>query len=92
MNNSISLLQEAANKLRDILTVKFNEAVADEDIASVERFFKLFPLLNMHDYGLEKFSLFLSTKVKFVSCLFIKLVLFSLEIYCQQIKSYYLRL
>ncbi|XP_014259594.1 conserved oligomeric Golgi complex subunit 4 [Cimex lectularius] len=64
VNNSISVLQEAANKLRDILSTKFSEAIKAEDSASVERFFKLFPLLDMHDHGLEKYSNYLSSKIQ----------------------------
>lgn len=63
VSNSLSLLRTAAGQLRDIITLRFKEAVEADDLASVERFFKLFPLLNMHDYGLEKFSAFLCTKV-----------------------------
>lgn len=42
---------------------RFNEAVRKEDLASVERFFKIFPLLGMHDEGLQKFSTYLCSKV-----------------------------
>ncbi|XP_014293809.1 conserved oligomeric Golgi complex subunit 4 [Halyomorpha halys] len=64
VNNSISLLKEAAVKIQEILTSKFNDAVAKQDSNSVERFFKLFPLLGMHDYGIEKFSDYLVDKVE----------------------------
>lgn len=40
-----------------------DEAIADGDAASVERFFKIFPLLNMHDEGIKKFSSYLAVKV-----------------------------
>lgn len=63
MSNSLSLLRTAAGQLQNIITLRFKEAVQADDLASVERFFKLFPLVNMHDYGLEKFSSFLCTKV-----------------------------
>lgn len=64
VSNSLSLLRTAAGQLRDIITLRFKEAVEADDLASVERFFKLFPLLNMHDYGLERFSAFLCTKLE----------------------------
>ncbi|KAG8289853.1 Golgi transport complex subunit 4 [Homalodisca vitripennis] len=64
VSNSLSLLRTAAGQLQNIITLRFNEAVTADDLASVERFFKLFPLLNMHDYGLEKFSAFLCSKLK----------------------------
>lgn len=64
VNTSITLLKEAAIKLQDILTTKFNDAIAKQDPNSVERFFKLFPLLGMHDYGLEKYSDYLAVQVE----------------------------
>uniref|UniRef100_A0A0A9ZHB7 Conserved oligomeric Golgi complex subunit 4 n=2 Tax=Lygus hesperus TaxID=30085 RepID=A0A0A9ZHB7_LYGHE len=64
VNNSISLLQDAATKLRNILSEKFGEAVKNDDLASVERFFKLFPLLEMHDQGLDKYSDYLCSQIQ----------------------------
>ncbi|XP_011306177.1 conserved oligomeric Golgi complex subunit 4 [Fopius arisanus] len=61
---SLSTLKEAAFQLRSVVSRKFDEAVRSEDLASVERFFKIFPLLGMHDEGLEKFSLYLSSKLE----------------------------
>lgn len=63
VTNSFSLLHEAATQLGAIVTQKFDEAVRSEDLASVERFFKIFPLLGMKDEGLLKFSLYLCSKV-----------------------------
>jgi hypothetical protein len=60
---SLGLLREAATQLRGVVTEKFDEAVRGEDLASVERFFKLFPLLGMHDQGIEKFTDYLCSKV-----------------------------
>ena len=34
-----------------------------EDLASIERFFKIFPLINLHDVGLKKFTLYLRGKL-----------------------------
>lgn len=64
VTNSLTLLRSAASQLQSIITQRFNEAVSADDLASIERFFKLFPLLSMHDSGLEKFSAFLCSKVK----------------------------
>ncbi|XP_063973340.1 conserved oligomeric Golgi complex subunit 4 [Diachasmimorpha longicaudata] len=61
---SLSTLKEAALQLRSVVSRKFDEAVRSEDLASVERFFKIFPLLGMHDEGLQKFSLYLSSKIE----------------------------
>ena len=42
---------------------RFDEAVSGEDLASIERFFKIFPLINLHDVGLNKFTLYLRGKL-----------------------------
>ncbi|CAN8024349.1 unnamed protein product [Ixodes persulcatus] len=63
LEEAFSSLREAENKLRRIVMKKFSEAVNEGDIASVERFFKIFPLLNQHDEGLHKFSLYLSAQI-----------------------------
>jgi len=42
---------------------RFDEAVKDEDLASIERFFKLFPLLGLHEEGLKNFTDYLATKL-----------------------------
>ena len=46
-----------------VVSRRFDEAVKDEDLASIERFFKLFPLLNMHKEGLQNFNQYLCTKL-----------------------------
>lgn len=60
---SLVTLQQAALQLKTVVTHKFDEAVKLEDLASVERFFKIFPLLGMHTEGLKKFCNYLCTKV-----------------------------
>jgi len=64
VNNSFILLEQVASNLRGVVSKKMNEAIVDEDLASVERFFKLFPLLNLHKEGISKYALFLSTKLQ----------------------------
>lgn len=54
---------------RSVITLKFNEAVKKDDLASVERFFKIFPLLGMHNEGLEQFALYLCTQVCISICI-----------------------
>ncbi|XP_034948017.1 conserved oligomeric Golgi complex subunit 4 [Chelonus insularis] len=61
---SLATLKQAAFQLRTVVAKKFDEAVKQEDLASVERFFKIFPLLGMHDEGLSKFCLYLCTKLQ----------------------------
>jgi hypothetical protein len=64
VTSSLATLQQAANQLRTVVTNKFDESVKFEDLASVERFFKIFPLLGMHNDGIIKFCHYLCTKVK----------------------------
>lgn len=60
---SVRTLQDAANQLGAIVEHKFNEAVKNEDLLSIERFFKLFPLIGMHETGIREFCTYLRTKV-----------------------------
>ncbi|XKL63549.1 hypothetical protein PGB90_005913 [Kerria lacca] len=64
VNQSLKLLRDAAAMLRNKISLHFKEAVSVTDIESVKRFFKLFPLLNMHEYGMENFSVFLRKMLK----------------------------
>ncbi|XP_024946746.1 conserved oligomeric Golgi complex subunit 4 isoform X2 [Cephus cinctus] len=64
ITSSLLTLQQAAQQLRAVVTHKFDEAVKSEDLASVERFFKIFPLLGMHTEGLNKFCQYLCTKLQ----------------------------
>ncbi|XP_078036052.1 conserved oligomeric Golgi complex subunit 4 isoform X2 [Augochlora pura] len=63
ISSSLITLQQAALQLRTVITHKFDEAVKSEDLASVERFFKIFPLLGMHFEGLKKFCSYLCSKL-----------------------------
>ncbi|XP_042869293.1 conserved oligomeric Golgi complex subunit 4-like [Penaeus japonicus] len=57
-------LRQAERELNALITRKFDDAVKSEDMASVDRFFKLFPLLNKHDEGLKKFTTYLCVKIQ----------------------------
>ncbi|RXG53402.1 Conserved oligomeric Golgi complex subunit 4 [Armadillidium vulgare] len=57
-------LKNAESKLREIINQNFDEAVRREDEASIERFFKLFPLINKHEEGLAKFTNYLCSKIR----------------------------
>ncbi|CAH1105203.1 unnamed protein product [Psylliodes chrysocephalus] len=63
MLKSVRTLQDAASQLRAIVTHKFTEAVNAEDLVSIERFFKIFPLLGLHEEGIKEFCTYLRTKV-----------------------------
>lgn len=75
ITSSLATLQQAALELRTVVTHKFDEAVKSEDLASVERFFKIFPLLGMHTEGLKKFCLYLCSKLQETSQKNLKLAL-----------------
>ncbi|XP_057669955.1 conserved oligomeric Golgi complex subunit 4 [Diorhabda carinulata] len=63
MLKSVRTLQDAASQLRAIVTHKFTEAVNTEDLISIERFFKIFPLLGLHEEGIKEFCSYLRTKI-----------------------------
>ncbi|KAI1285373.1 Conserved oligomeric Golgi complex subunit 4 [Halotydeus destructor] len=63
LDDAFAKLEEAKKKLQEIVFKKFDEAVSQDDIASTERFFKLFPLLKQNEEGLKKFSTYLCTKI-----------------------------
>ncbi|XP_053179097.1 conserved oligomeric Golgi complex subunit 4 [Scomber japonicus] len=60
---SLVMLQEAEQKLKVIVAEKLDEAVAAVDLAQVERFFKIFPLLGLHQQGLARFGQYLCTQL-----------------------------
>lgn len=61
---NLKLLQEAEQRLRAIVTEKFAAATEAGDLPQVERFFKIFPLLGLHEDGLSKFSEYLCKQVR----------------------------
>ena len=63
LEGNIATLHDAEVRLKRIVARKFDEAVKDEDLASIERFFKLFPLLGLHNDGLRNFTDYLCTKL-----------------------------
>jgi len=63
LDASLATLHEAENRVRGVVSRRFDEAVKDEDLASIERFFKIFPLLGMHDEGINNFTGYLCGKL-----------------------------
>lgn len=61
---AVDTLHAATNKLRSLLRVKFEEAVKREDVASVERFFKLFPAVGQHEEGVRQFTQFAAGRLQ----------------------------
>uniref|UniRef100_A0A8D2DMJ9 Conserved oligomeric Golgi complex subunit 4 n=1 Tax=Sciurus vulgaris TaxID=55149 RepID=A0A8D2DMJ9_SCIVU len=60
---NLKLLQEAEQRLKTIVEEKFAMATKEGDLPQVERFFKIFPLLGLHEEGLSKFSEYLCKQV-----------------------------
>ncbi|PIK43695.1 putative conserved oligomeric Golgi complex subunit 4-like [Apostichopus japonicus] len=60
---ALHVLQDAKQNLTKIVREKFDAALVTADRASVERFFKIFPLLGLHDEGLRKFSKYLKSQI-----------------------------
>ncbi|XP_074594485.1 conserved oligomeric Golgi complex subunit 4 [Brevipalpus obovatus] len=63
MDKAFSKLREAEEKLKSIVMRKFDEAVSEDDFGTVQRFFKIFPLLNQREEGMRKFSNYMSNKM-----------------------------
>lgn len=63
LEQSFSKLHEAERRLKTIVSARFDEAVADKDLASVERFFKIFPLIRQHKEGLTKYAAYLCGQI-----------------------------
>ncbi|KAI8126883.1 Conserved oligomeric Golgi complex subunit 4 [Lucilia cuprina] len=63
VSEAIKTLESATVEMRDLIVRRFNEAVKKDDLASIERFFKIFPLLGRHEEGIEKFSNYICIKL-----------------------------
>lgn len=63
MDASLALLQEAEQSLKALVTKRLEEAVATGDLPQVERFFKIIPLLGLHEQGLSQFARYLCGQV-----------------------------
>jgi hypothetical protein len=63
IGGAFALLRDAEKRLKQIVTEKFDWAVLSANDSGVERFLKIFPLLNLHFEGLEKFSAYLRSQV-----------------------------
>uniref|UniRef100_A0A158R5M8 Conserved oligomeric Golgi complex subunit 4 n=1 Tax=Syphacia muris TaxID=451379 RepID=A0A158R5M8_9BILA len=61
---SYEVLLEATAKLKTIIETRFEEAVKTDDVASLQRFFKLFPLINEHLNGINRFGRYLCEKIR----------------------------
>ncbi|XP_070505258.1 conserved oligomeric Golgi complex subunit 4 [Chironomus tepperi] len=67
VNQAVDTLEKAAKEMREIVKVKLDEAIKKNDLASVERFFKIFPQLGMYDEGIVKFTSYVCTKLSSIA-------------------------
>ncbi|XP_011191365.1 conserved oligomeric Golgi complex subunit 4 [Zeugodacus cucurbitae] len=63
VSDAVHTLEKATEKMQKLVVIRFDEAVNKDDLASVERFLKLFPLLGMHQDGIEKFGKYICMKL-----------------------------
>ena len=63
LDASLDVLREAEQNLKVLVREKFSTAIENNDRPSVERFFKIFPLLGLHEEGLMVFSKYLKSQV-----------------------------
>jgi hypothetical protein len=64
MKNSYEILRKAAADLKIIVEKKFDEAQEANDETNMQRYFKIFPMINEHVSGLKRFGKFLVTKIE----------------------------
>lgn len=67
LDAALKTLHEAETTVRQVVAQRFEEAVKADDLASIERFFKIFPLVNMHEEGLGRFAAYLCSKLEAAS-------------------------
>lgn len=64
ISSALKHLQDATELLQDTVSKRFEQASLVQDSKSIERYFKIFPLLGMHDVGLTKFVDYLGRVLK----------------------------
>lgn len=64
VKTAVDTLHEATQKLSNLLRAKFDEAVKRDDVASVERFFKLFPSVGQKTEGVRAFTQFVAGRLQ----------------------------
>ncbi len=67
VSGSFDVLRENESRLKDLVRQKFREAVDNNDQANIERFGRLFPLLNLHEEGLDLYAHHLRSKVSLLT-------------------------
>lgn len=59
----LAVFRSAQRELATVVNDKFDEAVGAEDTENIERFFKLFALINLHEDGIAKYSRYLCARI-----------------------------
>ncbi|CAK5110546.1 unnamed protein product [Meloidogyne enterolobii] len=63
VKNCYDILRQASIELKQQIEQKFDEAKAKGDVATMERLFKLFPLINEHQSGLKRYGSHICDKI-----------------------------
>jgi len=63
MNSALEELDEARGRLLRDCQENFAQAVADDNKKDIERFLKIFPMLNEHQDGLKRYADYLRSKI-----------------------------
>lgn len=63
IRHSYEVLSSAKDRVSKILKSRLTEAVQKGDVAEMQRFVKLFPLIHESDEGLQRYSVFLNQKI-----------------------------
>jgi conserved oligomeric Golgi complex subunit 4 len=63
LDQSFALLQKSKQQLQEIVNMKYDQAFKNNNIPELERFFKIFPLIDESDNGLKKFSIYLCQQI-----------------------------
>uniref|UniRef100_A0A914L6X1 Conserved oligomeric Golgi complex subunit 4 n=1 Tax=Meloidogyne incognita TaxID=6306 RepID=A0A914L6X1_MELIC len=63
VKNCYDILRQASVELKQQIEQKFDEAKAKGDVATMERLFKLFPLINEHQSGLKRYGSHICDKI-----------------------------
>ncbi|VDM98302.1 unnamed protein product [Thelazia callipaeda] len=64
MGKSYEILRESAAEMILIIEKRFDQAVENNDIASIQRFFKLFPFLNQYEAGIERIGDYICSEIR----------------------------
>ncbi|KAI6193772.1 Component of oligomeric Golgi complex 4 [Aphelenchoides besseyi] len=64
MKHSYEILRKATAELKKIIETKFDEAQAKNDETNMQRYFKIFPMINEHASGIQRFGKYLVMNVE----------------------------